>query len=217
VHLLVVWYLVNLPQWLYLLTQPSAKQWNTHKVNQSTDHSVSQKPQVICYNLFNKTDNNSPNPKVLWFSGTQELNTMQIKTSKSKKWLYIKLYPDFITNVQYEPMSHVTLWVTSSDAIILGGGGAGCNLLKVIAWKTISQQTTSINIYGRFNLLSTLKEHHVRQFYDKWTTYLTSSDNIIAAWRKRRRKRKDKLREMIITKHRKRGYKGRDKNGIKRR
>jgi nickel-dependent lactate racemase len=75
------------------------------------------------------------------------------------------------------------------------GVGGWHYLLEVIAWKTISQQMTSINIYGRFYLLSTLKEHHARQFYDKWTTYVTNSDNIIAAWCKRRRKRKDKIRE----------------------
>ena len=33
--------------------------------------------------------------------------------------------PDFISNVQYEAISHVTLWVTSSDATIPGGVGGG--------------------------------------------------------------------------------------------
>jgi len=56
-------------------------------VSQSTDQSVSQEPLVICHNLFNKADNNSPNPKIIWFRGTQGLNSTQIKTSKSKQWL----------------------------------------------------------------------------------------------------------------------------------
>jgi hypothetical protein len=45
--------------------------------------------------------------------------------------------------------------------------GGGALLLMAITRKTTSKQMKSINIYGRIYLLSTHKEHHIRQVYDK--------------------------------------------------
>jgi hypothetical protein len=58
----------------------------------------------------------------MWYSTAQHYAN---KISKSKQRLSIKLYPDFISNVQCKPISHVPLCASDLERchLIEGGGG----------------------------------------------------------------------------------------------